>query len=48
MPVILEWVFKIKVGFGGTTLLIVTGVALEIIKQLDSQLLVRNYKGFLS
>ena len=28
MPVILEWVFKIKVGFGGTTLLIVTGVAL--------------------
>ena len=48
MPVILEWVFKIKVGFGGTTLLIITGVALEIIKQLDSQLLVRNYKGFLN
>lgn len=47
VPVIFEWVFKIQVGFGGTTLLIVTGVALEIVKQLDSQLLMRNYKGFL-
>lgn len=48
MPVVLEWIFKIKVGFGGTTLLIVTGVALEIIKQLESQMLVRSYKGFLN
>ena len=47
VPVIFEWVFKMRVGFGGTTLLIVTGVALEIVKQLDSQLLMRNYKGFL-
>lgn len=47
VPVLFEWIFKIKVGFGGTTLLIVTGVALEIVKQLDSQLLMRNYKGFL-
>ncbi len=47
VPVLFEWVFKINVGFGGTTLLIVTGVALEIVKQLDSQLLMRNYKGFL-
>ncbi|MCL2352860.1 MAG: preprotein translocase subunit SecY [Firmicutes bacterium] len=35
-------------SFGGTTLLIVTGVALEFIKQLESQLLMRHYKGFLS
>lgn len=48
MPVIFQWVFGFKVGFGGTTLLIVTGVALEIIKQLESQLLMRHYKGFLS
>lgn len=47
VPIIFEWIFKIQVGFGGTTLLIVTGVALEIVKQLDSQLLMRNYKGFL-
>ena len=36
------------IGFGGTTLLIVIGVALEFIKQLESQLLMRHYKGFLS
>lgn len=48
-PVFFEWIFKINnIGFGGTTLLIVTGVALEIIKQLESQLLMRHYKGFLS
>lgn len=47
VPVLFEWIFGLSVGFGGTTLLIVTGVALEIVKQLDSQLLMRNYKGFL-
>ena len=41
-------VLGVNVGFGGTTLLIVTGVALEIVKQLESQLLMRHYKGFLS
>jgi len=34
-------------SFGGTTLLIVTGVCLDFIKQLESQLLMRHYKGFL-
>lgn len=48
IPVIIQWVFKVNVGFGGTTLLIVTGFALEIAKQLESQLLMRHYKGFLS
>jgi len=47
IPVIFQWIFKINVGFGGTTLLIVTGVALEIVKQLEAQLLVRHFKGFL-
>lgn len=47
VPVIFEWIFRINIGWGGTTLLIVTGVALEIIKQLESQLLMRHYKGFL-
>ena len=46
-PVVIQWIFKIQVGFGGTTLLIVAGVALEIVKQLEAQLLMRNYKGFL-
>jgi len=37
-----------QLHFGGTSLLIVTGVALEFVKQLESQLLMRHYKGFLS
>ncbi len=48
LPILFQWIFGFQVGFGGTTLLIVTGVALEIVKQLESQLLMRHYKGFLS
>lgn len=47
IPVVIEWIFKISVGFGGTTLLIVTGVALELVNQLETQLVERHYKGFL-
>ena len=49
MPIILQWAVPQvgQIGFGGTSLLIVTGVALEFIKQLESQLLMRHYKGFL-
>ena len=47
-PILIENMSGVSVGFGGTTLLIVTGVALEFIKQLESQLLMRHYKGFLS
>ena len=35
-------------SIGGTSLLIVVGVALETMKQVDSQLMMRNYEGFLS
>jgi preprotein translocase subunit SecY len=34
--------------FAGTTLLIAVVVALETMKQIDSQLMMRNYEGFLS
>ncbi|MCL1786733.1 MAG: preprotein translocase subunit SecY [Defluviitaleaceae bacterium] len=49
MPILLEmFIPGIRgIGFGGTSLLIVTGVALEFVKQLESQLLMRHYKGFL-
>jgi len=47
MPIILDRFLPIDIGFGGTSLLIVTGVALEFVKQLESQLLMRHYKGFL-
>ena len=47
-PVLFQWFTGVQAGFGGTTLLIATGVALEFIKRLESQLLMRHYKGFLS
>ncbi len=36
------------IGFGGVSILIASGVALETMKQVDSQLLMRNYEGFLA
>ncbi len=48
VPIVIEWVTGISMGIGGTTLLIVSGVALELLKQLESQLLIRHYKGFLN
>lgn len=48
VPIVLTWVTGVNMGFGGTTLLIVSGVALELIKQLETQLLMRHYKGFLN
>jgi preprotein translocase subunit SecY len=36
-----------SIGFGGVSILIAAGVALETMKQIDSQLLQRNYEGFL-
>ncbi len=47
VPIVIEWVTGMSMGIGGTTLLIVSGVALELLKQLESQLLLRHYKGFL-
>ena len=48
VPIILQWAFGLNVGFGGTTLIIVVGVCLDIVKSLESQLLMRHYKGFLN
>ncbi len=48
VPSLFSLVFGVNIGFGGTTLLIVTGVALEIFKQMESQMVMRHYKGFLS
>ncbi|MBP3392268.1 MAG: preprotein translocase subunit SecY [Clostridia bacterium] len=38
---------NVNLWFGGTTVLILVGVALETVRQLEAQLLMRNYKGFL-
>jgi len=48
VPVLLQWILGVNVGFGGTTLIIVVGVCLDIVKSLESQLLQRHYKGFLN
>ena len=37
----------LNIAFGGTSILIVVGVALETVQQLESQLVMRHYKGFL-
>ncbi len=37
----------LNISFGGTTILIIVGVALETVQQLESQLVMRHYKGFL-
>jgi len=46
-PVIAQSLTGIRLGFGGTALLIVVGVALETVKQLEAQLVMKHYKGFL-
>jgi preprotein translocase subunit SecY len=48
LPVILSASFDMNVTFGGTSLIIVVGVALETIKQIESQMVMRHYKGFLN
>jgi preprotein translocase subunit SecY len=48
IPFIVQSVWKIGAfPFGGTAVLIVVGVGLETMKQLESQLLMRHYEGFL-
>ena len=47
LPIFFNGMFGASVSFGGTSLIIVVSVILETIKQIESQMLVRNYKGFL-
>ena len=46
LPMLLRFT-SLNITFGGTAVLIVVGVALETIQQLESQLVMRHYKGFL-
>ncbi len=48
LPIILSKLFNMDVNFGGTAIIIVVGVALETIKQIEAQMLMRHYKGFLN
>lgn len=47
VPMVLGQVVGFNISIGGTSLLIMVGVALETVKQIESQMLMRHYKGFL-
>ena len=47
MPTIIGQFTPLDFSFGGTSLLIVIGVALDTMKQLENQMIMRNYEGFL-
>jgi preprotein translocase subunit SecY len=47
LPTLIGQFTNLSISFGGTSLLIIVGVALDMWKQLEQQLLMRNYQGFL-
>jgi preprotein translocase subunit SecY len=48
LPSLMGWFWGVPVGLSGVSIIIVAGVALETSKQIESQLTMRNYEGFLS
>ena len=48
IPIFFNGVFSADLSFGGTSIIIIVGVTIETLKQIESQMMVRNYKGFLS
>lgn len=48
IPIICSGLFGANVSFGGTSLIIIVGVVVETIRQIESQMVVRDYKGFLN
>lgn len=47
VPIIISSLSGVSISFGGTSVLILVGVALETVSQIESQMLMRHYKGFL-
>ncbi len=48
LPIVFNGLFGASVSFGGTSIIIIVGVIVETLKQVESQMMVRNYKGFLN
>ena len=48
IPLVFNGLFNANVSFGGTSIIIIVGVIIETLKQIESQMMVRNYKGFLN
>lgn len=47
LPIIMGALTGVNLGLGGTSIIIVVGVALDTVRQLESQMMMRHYKGFL-
>ncbi len=47
LPIIIGSVGEINISLGGTSVLIMVGVALDTVRNLESQMMMRHYKGFL-
>jgi len=47
IPFIFNGLFNASVSFGGTSIIIIVGVVMESIQQIESMMAVRNYRGFL-
>ncbi|UMZ75413.1 preprotein translocase subunit SecY [Natranaerofaba carboxydovora] len=47
LPIALQGVIDLNIMFGGTAMIIMVGVALETMKQIESQMLMRHYEGFM-
>ena len=47
MPIVAGSITKMNISLGGTTIIILVGVALDTVRQLESQMMMRHYKGFL-
>lgn len=48
LPIVLGAILKMQTHFTGTGIIIVVGVVIETIKQIEAQMMMRHYKGFLS
>ena len=47
LPIVLGNIGQINISLGGTSILIMVGVALDTVQNLESQMMMRHYKGFL-
>ena len=47
LPILVGSIGGIQISLGGTSVLILVGVALDTVQNLESQILMRHYKGFL-
>ena len=47
IPGLVNKLFSVSLGFGGTSIIIVVGVVLEMVRTLEAQLQMRHYRGFL-